>query len=87
MSHTKCWLKFIDVKHDAGDRFIATFEVDGVAQVHEVEVTEYCGIHGVSGTTFFAMTDRGWDSFEEKKLIQTEISKMAHAALSMPRMQ
>ena len=46
-----------------------------------VSITEHDNIRGVAGTTFFAMTDRGWRDLEEKKLIQAEISKMFTAAL------
>ncbi len=76
-----CWLRFVSVEHLEGDTFTATFEVDGIAQPHVVTITEHDVIRGVSGTTFFAMMDRGWSSFEEKRLIHAEVRKMFDGAL------
>jgi hypothetical protein len=58
-SASACWLRFVSVEHLEGDTFTATFEVDGIAQPHVVTITEHDAICGVSGTTFFAMMDRG----------------------------
>jgi len=88
-SSSHCWLRFVSVRHLAGDAYLATFEVDGAHSEHEVEVNEVPLAVGtyftISGTSYFAMMDRGWRDLDEKRQMNAEVVRMATAAIVAPR--
>ena len=90
-SSSHCWLRFVSVRHLAGDAYLATFEVDGVPSEHEVEVNEVPFAGGtyftIAGTSYFAMMDRGWRDLDEKRQMNAEIARMAITAISATKRQ